>query len=300
MRKIIMFWLVGGIFAMLLAGCGNTETVYMQAPVDQTGAKLRITGKNTQELQLFSNKDGSIRFLDNGSIAVFPQEVEKVVFSSYRMGTGNSSPIFGSLNKEGLIIFSGMPNNAEGEYQLIMKDSSIAPINILLERNVVTYKPMKFWVSDTGWFSYGDQVETTATMRIEGENMIFDFQFGCDMLTGIIPFATFSQGMTVEFVTTGGRSFPVEIRRDDVTGNLSASGMMIPLIVLSDSQWGQRAVTGNFYVVNLGGEKFKMNFSYSNEGMYQWYLRSSTDQFYMSYLLKSDEVQIQQYFNPTI
>lgn len=281
---------------VIVNGCGQEiKTVYVQAPIDQSGSKLTITGKNTQNVQLFSNKDGSIRFLDNGSIPVFPEDVEKVVCSGYRMGVDYSSPISGNIDSSGLVRFSSVPNNGDEHYKLILKDHKIEPIGILIDKKVDTYKPMKYWVSDNGWITYGNQVETSGSSRIEGENIVLDFYFGCDMLPGLIQNASFIQGMTIEFVTAGGRSFSVLIQSDEITGNLSAVGMIIPMTVLSDSQWGQRNVNGKFYIVSPNGDRYVMNFNYRREDIYVWYLPSYTDQFYMSYVYGTDEVQFQYY-----
>ncbi|MDD5396801.1 MAG: hypothetical protein PHW24_01940, partial [Candidatus Moranbacteria bacterium] len=209
------------LFCMfLLAGCGE-RIVYRKAPADQTGSQLKITGKNTQEVQLFMNKDGSIRFIEYGTIPVFPADVDRVAFCSYRTGYDKYSQIVSQIDQHGLTSFSGVPNNENVRYMLILKNGDIC--NVLFDKRVVTYKPMKVVVNDSGSISYGQPAESLMTLFLDVATMkaTLKWNAGCDLIFGTKQKVDFQQGLKIVAELGDGTTYSGNII-EGADGNLSA------------------------------------------------------------------------------
>lgn len=249
---------------MLLAGCGSeTNTVYVTS---ESGAKLSITGANTQQIQLAKNADGSLGDLDYGSLKVMPEDVDYYAYSSDKVGYYQDSRVKGHLSNSGLIKFEGMPNGDSGVFIAVLKNGDTC--EVLLSRNVATYKPMYYSVSGSNWYTYGTDSNPFASIYAQGSTVYAYFNFGCDQLIGTMPYVSYQEGARIMFIDKAGLIYEGNVVQDPESGNLN--GSLSFAITEPVNEYGQRKVEGKFYIVLPNGMSSELNFDWGQPS-YAWY-----------------------------
>ncbi len=286
MKRLVMVALL--LVVSLMFGCGEeTKTVYVES---STGAKISITGVNKQQLQFSQNSDGSLQDLDNGSMKLYPSDVNYIAYSSEKVGYYKNSHVKGFMGADGLVKFDGMPNGGSGVFVAIMKDGSHC--EVFVNRKVETYKPMYYSVSGYKWYAYGQQQESLASMYMNNMEVNVTFQFGCDQFVGLESYVLYTAGAKLVFIEENGAKHESAVQKDLETGNLLASvSFMLPEAV---DAFQYHSVKGKFYIVLPNGFASQLNFNW-DVPVKDWYIESYTDNLWQNYDEDSGYVLIRYY-----
>lgn len=268
-----MFWKMCLALFMVfgLTGCGGggetTNVVYIES-----GAKVAITGTNTQQIQFRLNADGSLKDLDKGSVKVMPSDVDYVAFCSDRVGFYENSRVKGAVSASGLVKFEGMPNSDSGFFVAFLKNGDNA--EILTNKEVSTYRPMEYSIDVWNWYTYGQFNESYATMTLVSNEVHVVFNFNCDQLVGTTPYVTYKEGSSIVFIEKTGKVHQAGyFYKNPQTGNLTGFST-IPMPTAVNAQ-NQSELCGRFYVVLPSGFTSEINFDWSDPAM-TWQLESDS------------------------
>ncbi|HEX8974498.1 MAG TPA: hypothetical protein VF817_03360 [Patescibacteria group bacterium] len=294
MKRII--WLaMAMLMALVLGGCGtDNKTVYVtvySAPASV--GTLTFDSYSTMKIQFKTSADGSLQGLECGNHKIFPQNVERVMFTSSRMGNLDKSMAWSVIGSGNIARFYGIPNNDGGIFSVKTKAGDFYQV-ASKKFDVEAYKEMDFDVTADGYVTFGKQADTSLVVELntDGKTIKFKGAFGCNLLIGLKQKKVFKSGMSVVFVSDQGASTLGLIIQDPKTDNLN---FVVDGVSLENSSQYFSSVRGKFYVLDPSDNSMdQLEFDYNNwDKGYVWYANSNTRGLYPEYDPDTDSVTIE-------
>ena len=256
---------------MSLLGCSGENA--MESKV----STHTLLSPTEQQLELTLDQEGFINDLRDGGIQIAPIYVDRVVYTSYRVGGINKTPYSQSWSQK--IVFSGLPNNDRwGKFYVITKAGDAYLVELDFFKKVTLkdfYSHVDRESSSIEWARRPNDPANIDQMNISLDVAIMKakivINWGCDILLGLKESLRFQDGITVVYEETDG-DIHVGLITQDTNGNFKAEVDGIPVVKGPyGDYYGVYAKTGKMYVVKLDGTKVPFSFQYNtpeNEGEY--------------------------------
>lgn len=259
--------------------------------VSDVGPGALYVSAGSARISFGTNPDGTLKGVLSGSIPVFANQLESVLYSSQRMGYLGNSRAKAPLVSNAATI-TGLANNDDGTYYAKFTNGKLYKVDVE-SMTVTTANPM-FYELNKAQMIYGELKETIMAIALASDNTVtITGQFGCDVPVGVRDLATATGLLAVEFVANDGNVYIGEVSKDSLN-NLSF--VITGIALVKPGQYDNKRMTGKLFAVMTDGSRHQFEFNpQANGATYVWYASgtwSPTSNLWMEYSAPNDSVII--------